>query len=111
MSPKPRYVAPFLTAAGAAASIALAPIAAADPVWPVAGAEPASATIADLQAQGYNVAINWVFGHNNVPLSECTVDAIHNPDRSADSEKTFTTVYVDVSCPNDDHGAFGVWFG
>jgi hypothetical protein len=52
----------FALAAGAAA-IAVVPRAAAGPVWPVAGAESAAATIADLQAQGYNVAINWVFGH------------------------------------------------
>jgi hypothetical protein len=29
--------------------------------------------------------------------------AIHNPDMSADSHTTFTTVSVDVSCPTDDH--------
>jgi hypothetical protein len=109
MSLKPRYFAPFLGAAGAAASIAVAPIAAAD-VIPRAGDESASDTIRDLEAEGYNVAINWVRGYSNVPLSECSVTGINNPDRSADSQETFTTVYVDVSCPND-RGDFGFGFG
>jgi hypothetical protein len=110
MSLKQRYFAPFSVAAGAAAAIAVAPIAAADPVLPVAGNESASATIADLEAQGYNVAINWVRGYSTVPLWECTVNGIHNPDRSADSQETFTTVYVDVSCPHDEWD-FGFGFG
>ena len=43
-------------------SLAIAPVATADPVWPVAGAESAGATIDDLEAQGYDVRINWVSG-------------------------------------------------
>ena len=109
MSLKPRYFAALLVAA--AASITVAPIAAADPIWPVAGAESASATIEDLEAEGYNVAINWVNGYNTVPLSQCTVNAIHNPDRSPDSQNTFTTVYVDVECPDSNHSGFGFGFG
>jgi hypothetical protein len=31
------------------------------------------------------------------------IGAIHNPDMSADSHTTFTTVSVDVSCLTDDH--------
>src|ERR1700694_4250166 len=107
MSLKP----PLLVAAGAAASIGVAPMVAGDPIGPVAGAESASATIADLEAQGYNVAINWVNGYNTVPLSQCTVNAIHNPDRSADSQKTFTTFYVDIECPDSNHPGFGFGFG
>lgn len=98
----------------AAASIVVAPVAAAEPVWPVAGAESAAATIADLEAQGYNVQINWVSGLSSVSLSQCKVLAIHNPDSSPASERTFTTVYVDVSCPNRDDdfwGGFGVGIG
>jgi hypothetical protein len=91
----------------AAASIAVAPIAAAEPVWPVAGAESAAATIADLEAQGYDVQINWVSGVSNVALTQCKVLAIHNPDNSPGSESTFTTVYVDVSCPNRDDDFWG----
>jgi hypothetical protein len=45
---------------GAAVSLGNAPVATAEPVWPVAGAESASATIDDLEAQGYDVRINWV---------------------------------------------------
>ena len=95
------------------ASLACAPVAAADPVWPVAGAESASATIDDLQAQGYDVQINWVSGVSSVPLSQCKVTAIHNPNHSAEPPTTFTTVYVDVSCPNehDDGGWVGIGVG
>lgn len=90
MSFNPRYFAPLLVAAGAIASIAVGPIAAAD------GAD---AIIDDLQAQGYTVQINWVSGFDTKPLSVCTVTAINNPD-SSPQPKTSTTLYVDVSCPN-----------
>ena len=95
-----------------AVPLAYAPVARAEPVWPVAGAESASATIDDLQAQGYDVQINWVSGVSSVPLSRCRVTAIHNPDHSPGSENTFTTVYVDVSCPNEpDWGWGGIGVG
>ena len=97
---KPPSVTAWLLAAGAAAWTAGAPIAAADPVFPTAGAESAGATIADLKAQGFDVAINWVAGPPNVPLSECMVTAINNPDSSAPNSSTVSTVYVDVACPN-----------
>lgn len=98
-----RHVARLLVAAGAAAALGVVPVAAADPG---AGNESASATIDDLTAKGYNVEINWVGGHSTEPLSKCSVTAIHNPDPSPPPPKTFTTVYVDVSCPNepDDSG-------
>jgi hypothetical protein len=86
----------------AAVFLSVAPVAAADPVWPVAGAESASATIDDLEAQGYDVQINWVSGVSSVPLSQCNVTAIHNPNHSAPTENSLETVYVDVSCPNQD---------
>ena len=95
-----------------AVPLAYAPVARAEPVWPVAGAESASATIDDLQAQGYDVQLNWVSGVSSVPLSRCRVTAIHNPDHSPGSENTFTTVYVDVSCPNEhDWGWGGIGVG
>ena len=47
------------------------------------GDQSASATIEDLEAQGYNVQINWVNGNISQPLSQCSVSAIHNPNRSA----------------------------
>ena len=103
---KPRYFAPLSVAAGAitaiaATAIAVAPTSAADPVWPVGGGEDASATISDLRAQGYDVAINWVSGYPTVPLYECWVDAIHNPNGPPDP-KTLSTVYVDIGCPSNN---------
>jgi hypothetical protein len=85
----------------------------AEPVWPVAGAESASATIDDLEAQGYDVQINWVSGLPSVPLYRCKVTAIHNPNHEPPTGNTLATVYVDVSCPNpdDDWGGFGVGIG
>ena len=87
----------FLTAA---VPLFCPPGATADPVWPFAGAESASATIEDLEAQGYDVQINWVSGIPAVPLYYCKVTAINNPNHSPPSENTFDTVYVDISCPN-----------
>jgi hypothetical protein len=87
-----------LICATAAASIAAAPIAGADPAFPAAGSESASATVTDLEAQGYDVVINWLQGHPNVPLSECKVNGINNPSHMAAAAES--TVYVDVLCPN-----------
>jgi len=95
----------------AAVPLAAAPAATAEPVWPVAGAESASATIDDLEAQGYDVRINWVSGVSSMPLSLCKVTAIHNPNHSAPTEDTLETVYVDVSCPNPDDDWGGIGFG
>ncbi len=112
MSLKLGLLVPGLLAA--ALPLAHVPVAAAEPVWPVAGSESAGATIDDLQAQGYDVQINWVSGVSSVPLSRCKVTAIHNPNHSAPSENTLETVYVDVSCPNEpdwDWGGIGVGIG
>ena len=112
MSLKLGLLAPGLLAA--ALSLGYVPVAAAEPVWPVAGAESAGATIDDLEAQGYDVQVNWVSGVSSVPLSWCKVTAIHNPNHSAPSENTLETVYVDVSCPNEpdwDWGGIGIGFG
>jgi len=81
----------------AVAAVALAPLAVADPM---AGDGPADATISDLKAEGYNVQLNWVNGFDTEPLSSCVVTSINNPGGSAPAPDTFTTVYVDVSCPN-----------
>jgi hypothetical protein len=91
--------AALLVTAGAAIAIAAAPIAGADPSFPTAGAESASTTINDLQAQGFNVTVNYLQGHPNVPLSECRVNAINNPSAPTASPST-VTVYLDVLCPN-----------
>jgi hypothetical protein len=58
-----------------------------------AGTESADVVVASLKAQGYNVMLN---GSVTEPLSECSVTDVHNPDVAG-----FTTVYVDVSCPDD----------
>jgi hypothetical protein len=56
-----------------------------------------------LIAQGYTVQLN---GTPDDPLSDCTVTGIHglsNSDSAAGrAPATFTTAYVDISCP-DDH--------
>jgi hypothetical protein len=107
-----KLLAAGLTAA--AALLAYPPVAAAEPVWPVAGAEDARATVDDLQAQGYDVAINWVSGVPSVPLQRCRVTAIHNPNHEPPTGETLSTVYVDVSCPNPDDdywGGVGVGIG
>lgn len=112
MSPKSGMLAAGILAA--AVPLACAPVATAEPGWPVAGAESASATIDDLQAQGYDVQINWVSGVSSVPLWRCKVTAIHNPNHSPPSQNTLETVYVDVSCPNEpdwDWGGIGIGFG
>lgn len=99
------------------AASAATPTSVAEPIWPVAGAESAADTINDLKDQGYIVAINWVAGDKTVPLSRCSVTAIHNPDHSPDAvPASSTTVYVDVSCPSDSHDwgwdwPFGIGFG
>jgi hypothetical protein len=86
---------------------------------PLSGAMPGSGSAAEvvdqLEAQGYDVQINWVSGVSNRPLEECNVLAVHNPDLNGPPPETFTTVYVDVSCPNHDDDGFyfggGIGFG
>jgi hypothetical protein len=96
-----RHAALLAVVAIALASIAPA-LAHADPVWPVGGAEPADATVSELAAQGYDVQINWVSGYPTVPLSECWVDDIHNPNATPPDGKTLFTVYVDIGCPSNN---------
>jgi hypothetical protein len=76
------------------------PPAAADPVYYDGSAE---SVINELKADGYNVVINWLTGYNTKSLSVCWVSNINNPGRSDPPPGTFTTVYVDVSCPNHDY--------
>jgi hypothetical protein len=91
MKPKPRNFAQLLVVAGAAASVAVAPISVADPTGaPEAGSESASATIKNLRSQGYNVGINWVSGDADIPLTECTVTGV---DTAA-----APTAWVSVEC-------------
>jgi hypothetical protein len=67
---------------------------------PVDSGDSAQSVIDVLKAEGYNVVINWLTGYDTVPLAVCTVSNINNPDDSVPPAGTFTTVYVDVSCPN-----------
>lgn len=109
MTTNPHYFAPLWVLAGAAAILVVAPTAAAMP--PVSG-QSASDVIRDLEAAGYNVGINWVNGNTTAQLSECAVSAVHNPDSGPPPPATFTTVYVDVVCPNnDDPGGVSVGAG
>ena len=101
MSLKLATTAAALAASFVVASTVSAPIARADPVWPVGGGEDAASTIDDLQSQGYDVAINWVSGYPTVPLFECWVDAVHNPDGPANPTR-LSTVYVDIGCPSNN---------
>ena len=66
---------------------------------PNAAADSAQATVDALQSHGYIVAINWVDGNTGAPLATCRVVAVHNPDSSAASSSSATTVYVDLACP------------
>ncbi|MBV9089194.1 MAG: hypothetical protein JO044_04705 [Mycobacteriaceae bacterium] len=96
MALEPRYFTLLPVCAGVAASIALAPSAAADSgVLPVAGSENASDTLNDLTAQGYDVQINWVNGYPHVSLSQCWVNSIN----TADATGSLRTAYVDIECP------------
>jgi len=96
MSLNSRHFAPLLVAVGAATSITVPPIAAADSVLPQPGNENARDTINDLAAQGYdNVQINWVNGIPRVPLSQCWVNGIN----TAAASESLRTVYVDIECP------------
>lgn len=96
MSIMSRYFAPLLVCAGAAAPIALAPIAAADPALPQPGSEDASATISDYEAQGYEVQVQYTNGVPDVDLSQCWVNTINSADAKAGGLRT---VYMDVECP------------
>ncbi|WP_328356287.1 hypothetical protein OG976_00290 [Mycobacterium sp. NBC_00419] len=87
-----------------AASMVLAPVAAAEPAPPAPppGSGPADLIIGEIEALGYNVAINWVNGQDSTPqLARCRVVAFHNPDRSGGPAQAGTTVYVDVLCPDE----------
>jgi hypothetical protein len=63
----------------------------------------AQSVIDGLKANGYNVVINWLTGYDTKSLSVCWVSAINNPGEWDPPPGVFTTVYVDVSCPNHDY--------
>jgi hypothetical protein len=67
---------------------------------PVDSGQSAQSVVDGLKAEGYNVVINWLTGYDTVPLTVCMVEDVDNPDDAAPKPGAFTTVYVDVSCPN-----------
>jgi hypothetical protein len=88
-------------AAGAlAVSLALAPLAAADPTLDTGGS--AADVINNLQAEGYLVQINWTNGFDVKPLSVCWVTGVNNPGNFKPGGPVAATVYVDVQCPNHE---------
>ena len=89
----------WLALAASAVAIAVAHTAAADPTFPAAGDESATATVKDLRSQGYTVTVNYLEGTPNVSLSECQVLAINDPSPPTAPPST-VTLSVDVSCPN-----------
>ena len=89
----------LIVGGAAATTIALAPAAAADLVYPTAGSESVGATVNDLKAQGFNVVVNYLEGQPNVPVYECQVIGIDNPSAPSADPST-VTVSVDVTCPN-----------
>ena len=76
-----------------AAALGLAGTAVAAPT----GRGNAADAVKELQAEGYNLQIN---GSVTDPLSACATTGVHGVLPTTGS--SFTTVYVDVSCP-DDH--------
>ena len=58
----------------------------------------AADTVSSLQAQGYNVQLN---GSATAPLSQCAVTGVHGDSPGRIDSTQFTTVYVDISCPNN----------
>ena len=95
MSLKSRWLTLLFVPAGLAASIAAAPLAAADTPLPQPGSENAQDTISDLQSRGYDVQVNWVSGIPHVSLSQCWVNGIN----TAAANGLLQTAYVDVECP------------
>jgi hypothetical protein len=78
----------------AVAALGLASATAATPT----GGSRASDTVKNLEAQGYNVQLN---GSVSGPLSQCKVTGVHGQPASRIGPTQFTTVYVDVNCPNN----------
>ena len=93
-----RYLGLPLVALGC--SLVLSAPAAADPQYTNGSAQ---SGIDELTANGYNVVINWLTGYDTKSLSVCWVSNINNPGERNPPPGVFTTVYVDVSCPNHDY--------
>ncbi|MEZ0052547.1 hypothetical protein ABIA30_003565 [Mycobacterium sp. MAA66] len=85
--------------AGCAATISVAPPAAADS-YDIGGS--AADVVNNLQSEGYLVQINWVAGFDTEPLDVCWVTGVNNPGNFKPGGPHGATVYVDVQCPNHD---------
>lgn len=105
-----RKAACWAIVAGAAVAVTGAPSAAANSaILPTPGDGPASIAVQQLQSAGYDVSINWLEGHPNVPLSECKVSGISGLKVIVMQDDVvmmmtepggLNTVYVDITCPN-----------
>jgi hypothetical protein len=95
-----RSAATLVTATMFGAAMASTALASADPVYYNGSAR---SIVNSLQADGYNVVINWQTGYGTKSLDVCWVTNVDNPDSSPPAPGAFTTVYVDVSCPNHDY--------
>ena len=106
-----RGAARALLGAGVVLASAAVPVAEAEPVPSYAG-QSATAVIDELQAQGYDVRINYLNG-NAKGLERCRVADVNDPNSSPPAPGAFTTVYVDVECSNhnDGDGDGGFTFG
>lgn len=95
-----RHIA-LATAAGALAmSLALGPVAAADPLLNTGGS--AANVVNNLESAGYLVYINWTNGFDVKPLDTCWVTGVNNPGNIKPGGPVAATVYVDVQCPNHE---------
>ncbi len=105
MSIEPRRISVGRAGVGIAAALCVAALASAatagaDPVIPRAGDSSAADTVAALQAAGFDTRVDFLEGNPNVPLGECKVTTILNPNGPMASMLTLSTVYVQVACPN-----------
>ena len=94
---KPERLAAWLVA-GVALAIAAAPVAIGDPVFPTAGNESASATIGDLQAQGFSVTVNYLQGHPQRPPDRMPGERNQQPEQpvcqSVDGHRVMPTSFA-----------------
>lgn len=94
----------FIVAAATAFSAVAVGLAGTATAAPTGGGNAAD-TVTELRSEGYSVQIN---GSVTDPLSTCVTTGVHGVPSTADASSPhsgpvpFTTVDVDVSCP-DDH--------
>ena len=85
--------------ATAAAAIALAPLAVADPPdLPDAGDESAAATVGAYDGANYDVQLQYDNGVPDVPLSQCTVTNIDTSGTAGDQP----LAYITINCASNN---------